>query len=79
MWVLESISVGLGILMVEILFSTTENQWPGYIMALLYVATISYLIFQFTRKNALHWMRGNQFKLNVIGKKLEVDVKFLSA
>jgi hypothetical protein len=56
-----------------------DKKWLGHIIWLLYVVTISYRIFQSTRKNAFDWRRGDQFKLTIKGKKLEVDVKFLSA
>jgi hypothetical protein len=56
-----------------------DKEWLGHIIWLLYVVTISYRIFQSTRKNAFDWRRGDQFKLTIKGKRLKVDVKFLSA
>ena len=68
----------IGVLVIMYLVPV-DKEWLGYIIWLLYVATISYRIFQSTRKNAFDWRRGDQFKLTIKGKKLEVDVKFLSA
>jgi hypothetical protein len=68
----------IGVLVIMYLVPV-DKEWLGHIIWLLYLSTISYRIFQSTRKNAFDWRRGDQFKLTIKGKKLEVDVKFLSA
>lgn len=77
-WVTMSISVGFGVLLAEIVFKTTEYKWPAYIVAAIYIVVISYSIFKSTRKNAFTWVKETDFKIEIKGKKLEVDATFLS-
>jgi hypothetical protein len=73
-----TIAIIIGVLVIMYLVPE-DNEWLRDIIWLLYLSAISYRIFQSTRKNAFDWMGGHQFKLAIKGKKLEVDVKFLSA
>lgn len=78
-WIFPAFIVAFAILFVEILDKIARHYiFTLYTTGLLYILLIGYLIFQSTRKNAFHWVRDDQFKLTIKGKKLEVDVKFLS-
>lgn len=77
-WVSTSLSVGLGVLLAEVVFKTTVYKWPAYLVAAIYLMIIGYSIFKNTRNNAFTWVRETEFKIEIKGKKLEVDATFLS-
>ncbi|AGC77925.1 hypothetical protein LX97_03400 [Nonlabens dokdonensis] len=77
-WVSTSLSIGLGILLAEMIFKVTEYSWPAYIVVAIYLMIIGYSIFKSTRKNAFTWVKETEFKIEIKGKKLDVDATFLS-
>ncbi len=55
-----------------------SEEFSTYLGLATYSLFIGYIIYESTRKNAVHYRRENVFTIKLAGKKVEMDVTFIS-